>query len=105
MIYKHKFFIGKSYFRYGGLQIFLIFQLIFKILTMLAGLIDTTVEWKSKGLLNEKIRPPTTENNSLSPKLRWMNNSKIRVEFKGSSLKQDKVNFYSKKYSKFVYCP
>ena len=37
---------------------------------MLAGLTDTIVEWESKGLLNKKIRPPTTANNSLSPKLR-----------------------------------
>ena len=41
---------------------------------------------------HEKIRPPTTSNTSLSPKLKWLN-SKIRVEFKGVCLKQDKVTF------------
>ena len=42
---------------------------------------------------NEKIKPPITANYSLPLKLIWMNNSKIRVEFKGSCLEQDKVTF------------
>ena len=41
---------------------------------------------------NEKIILPTTSNNSISPKLKWYN-SKIRVEFKGRRLEQDKVTF------------
>ena len=41
---------------------------------------------------NQKIRPPATLNSSLSQKLKG-HNSKIRVEFKYSSLKQDKVTF------------
>ena len=41
---------------------------------------------------NEKIRPPTTSNNIRSPKLKW-HNSRIRVEFKGSCVKQVKVTF------------
>ena len=45
---------------------------------------------------NVKIKPPITANDSASPKLRWMNNSRIRVEFKGSCLKQDKVTFSQK---------
>ena len=40
---------------------------------------------------NESINPPYTANHGLSPKLLWMNNSRIRLEFKGSCLKQDKV--------------
>ena len=60
---------------------------------MPAGLTNTIVEWESKELSNEKITPPTTTNNSLFPKLRWTNNSKIRVEFNGCCLKQDKVAF------------
>ena len=63
-------------------QSFLIFQLVFKTFLMSAGLTNTVVEWESKGLSNEKIRP-TTANNSLFPKLRSTNNSKIRVEFNG----------------------
>ena len=59
---------------------------------MSVGLKETILTWQSKGLSNETIRPPTTSNNSLSPKLK-LGNSKIRVEFKGSYLKQDKVAF------------
>ena len=42
---------------------------------------------------NEKINPLNTTNNSLSPKLRWLNNSKRKKEFKVSCLKQDKLSF------------
>ena len=57
---------------------------------MPAGPTDTIVAWQSEGLANEKMRTPTTSNNSLSPKLKW-HNSKMRVEFKGSFL--NKVTF------------
>ena len=60
---------------------------------MPAGITDTIVELKSKQLSNERTKFPITAYNSLSPKLRWINNSKIRVEFKGSCLIQDKVTF------------
>ena len=60
-------------------------------LTVPVALKETTLAWQSKGLSNT-IRPPTTSNNSLSPKLK-LRNTKIRVEFKGSYLKQDKVAF------------
>ena len=42
--------------------------------------------------LIEKIKPAIIANNSLFPKLLWMNNSKIRVQHKGSSL-QDRMTF------------
>ena len=59
---------------------------------MLSGLTYTIVAWESKGLWNEKMKPPTTSNNSLSPNLK-QHNSKIRVKYKGSYLKQSKVTF------------
>ena len=62
---------------------------------MSAGHTETIVQRQSKGLLNEKVRPLVTLNNSLFPKLKW-NNSKIILEFKGSSLKQDKITFTPK---------
>ena len=34
------------------------------------GLTETVVAWQSKGLSNKKIRPPTSLNNSFSPKLK-----------------------------------
>ena len=45
---------------------------------------------------NSKAKHPSTTNNIISPKLRWMNNSRITIEFKGRCLKQDKVTFTSK---------
>ena len=36
---------------------------------------------------------PFPLNKSISPKLEWMNNFRIRLEFKGSCLKQDKAPF------------
>ena len=59
---------------------------------MPTGLAKTIAAWKSKGLPNEKKKSPTKSNNSLSAKPKW-HNSKIRVEFKGSCLKQDKATF------------
>ena len=41
---------------------------------------------------NERNKAPTTTNNSLSPKLKY-HNSKIREEFDGSFLIQNKLTF------------
>ena len=41
----------------------------------------------------KKNKPTITANHSLSRKLTWMNNSRIRVEFKGSCLKLGRVTF------------
>ena len=42
---------------------------------------------------NEKFTPLFTSNERLSPKLVRMNNSRMRLEFKGICLKQDKAPF------------
>ena len=67
----------------------------FNRLSTLSIVTETIVAWKSKGFSNEKIKPPATANNSPSLKMKWYN-SKIRVELKGSCLKQDKVTFTPK---------
>ena len=54
------------------------------------------LSWQSKGLSNENIKPPTTSDNSLNPKLNYCGN-KIRVQFTGSCLKQPKFTFTHKK--------
>ena len=46
--------------------------------------------WKSKGLSDESIKPPSTSNNILNPLLNYVI-TKIKVGFKGSYLKQDKI--------------
>ena len=45
---------------------------------------------------NESIRAPTTSNNIINPSLNYVG-SKIRVKFKGSCLKQDKISFNHEK--------
>ena len=52
--------------------------------------------WKSKGLSDESIKPPTTSDNSLSPLIDYFGN-KIRLKFKGDCLKQDKVTYTHRK--------
>ena len=49
---------------------------------------------KSKGLSNEIIKTPTTSNNFLNSLLDYVN-AKIRVQFNGSCLKQDKATYNS----------
>ena len=49
--------------------------------------------WKSKGLSNESLKPPTTFDNSLTPILDYYDGSKIKVSFDRGCLKQDKVTF------------
>ena len=60
--YDSSLFIGQSYVINDGPQNFLIFQPIYKTLKMSVGLSDTSVEWDSKGLWNEKVKPCVTEN-------------------------------------------
>ena len=86
------FFIGKQYLSNDRSQNFLIFQSIFNTFKMPAGVIEPVIASLSKRLSNEKTKPSTTANKSLSPKLKW-HISKTRVEFKGSCLKQEKVTF------------
>ena len=48
--------------------------------------------WKSKGLSDESIKPPTTSDNSLTPALSYYG-TKTRVKFTGSCLKQSKISY------------
>ena len=84
-------FIGES----DGSPNFLIFQPIYKTFTMPTDIMQSVVDKESKGLPNEKVKPSLTANSNLSPKLRWMNYSILRVEFKGNCLKQRWSNFNS----------
>ena len=53
---------------------------------------DYVSSWKSKGLSDESITPPTTSDNSLTPALSYYG-FKIRLKFIGSCLKQDKITY------------
>ena len=48
------------------------------------------MEWKSKGLSDEIIKPRSTSAGIRNPLLNYVG-SRIRVEFKESCLKQDKI--------------
>ena len=65
-------------------------------LNSVVGVIDRVLSWQSKGISNEGITPPTTSNNSLNPRLSY-NDTKIKVKFTGSCLKQLKFTFTHKK--------
>ena len=53
---------------------------------------DYISSWKSKGLSDESIKPPTTSDNSLNPALNYYG-TKTRVKFTGSCLKQSKISY------------
>ena len=53
--------------------------------------------WKSKGLLDERIKPPATSDNSLNPKVDYFNNPKFQVEFNGSCQKTDTAGLHHKR--------
>ena len=82
-------FIGQSYFNNDGAQLYLKFQPICKSITRFSGLKYTISEWESKELSNEKLTCAYVANVSVSPKLIWMNDTRIRFKFKGSCLKQE----------------
>ena len=82
------FFIEKSHFDEDGTQNYLVFQPLnryFKI-----GNSDYVLSWKSKGLYDESITPPSAPNNFLNPSLNYLG-TKIRVRV--SCLKQDKITY------------
>ena len=90
---------GKQYFDGGsGKQNYLVFLPMgkhFK-LNSVVGVIDRVLSWQSKGICNESIKPPTTSNNSLNPRLSY-NDTKIKVQFTRSCLKQPRFTFNHKK--------
>ena len=90
---------GKQYFDEGsGKQNYLVFLPMGKYfkLNSVVGVIDRVLSWQSKGLSNESIKPPTTSNNSSNPRLSY-NDTKIKVQFTGSCLKQPRFTFTHKK--------
>ena len=96
-------FISQSYFNNDGAQVYLILQSLYYTLKRL-GDTEKVLSWKSEGLSAEKLTTPSTTDNSLSPSIKWYENSNFCLIFKGSCLKQKNRNFYSSKCNKFFYC-
>ena len=49
------------------------------------------LEWESKGISDESIKPPATTDNIFNPLLEYGN--KLKLKFNGSSLKQDNIAY------------
>ena len=50
------------------------------------------LSWKSKGLSDESVKPPTTSNKMLNPSLDYVG-TKTKVKFNEDCLKQEKITF------------
>ena len=86
------YFRGKSHFEKDDMQNDLIFQPLYWYFKMISNS-HYVSGWKSKGLSDESIKAPTTSDNSLNPKLSYYLNSKIKVQFNGSTLRQPKTTY------------
>ena len=86
------YFRGKSHFEDDGTQNYLVFQTVSRYFKTVSANDSNILSWKSKGLSDESIKPPSTTNNILNPLLDYVG-TKTRVEFKGSCLKQHKISF------------
>ena len=91
-------FRGKSHFEEDGTQNYWVFEPIlryFKVNTII-NVADYIVSWKSKGLSDETIIPPTTSDNSLAPVLIYYDFGRVKVKFTWSCLKQPKPSITHK---------
>ena len=89
------YFIGKSHFEEDGTQNYLAFQPINRYFKVIADK-KYISSWKSKGLSHESIKPPTTSDNSLT-RLTGYLGTKIRLNFNGGCLKQQKPSYTNSK--------
>ena len=64
-------------------------------LNSVSGVTDYVLSWQSKGISDESIKPFTTSNNSLNPRLSYYG-TKARVQFTKSCLKQSNHIFTHK---------
>ena len=86
-----RYFIGKSRFEEDGTQNYLIFQPLNKYFKVITNT-DYISSSKSKGLSAETVKPPTTSDSSLTPAVSYYD-TKMRVKFNGSCLKQPKTSY------------
>ena len=86
-------FIGKIHFEEDGVWNCLVFQPLNKDFKVITNANTKYISsWQSKGLSDERIKPPTTSDYKLNPKVNYYG-TKTRLEFRGSCLKQDKSTF------------
>ena len=90
-IFDSSHFISKNNLEEDGTQNYLVFQPLSKYFKVIAST-DYVSSWKSKGLSAETINPPSTSDNNLTPALSYYD-TKTRVKFTGSCLKQSKISY------------
>ena len=86
------YFRGKSYFEDDDGQNWLVLQTVQRYFKTVSANDSNISSWKSKGLSDESIKPPTTSNKMLNPSLDFVG-TKARVKFNGDCLKQEKITF------------
>ena len=59
-------FWSKSLFEEDGTQIYLVFQTVYRYFKTVSANDNSTLSWKTKGLSDESIKPPTTSNKFLN---------------------------------------
>ena len=84
---------GKSHFESDGTQNYLTFQPMYRYFKVIVNAKNIS-EWKSKGLSDESIKPPSTSDTSLSPIINYLYN-KVRLKFDGGCLKQQNKLTYT----------
>ena len=87
-----RYICSKSYFEDDGTQSYLVFQLVSGCFKTVANTSKVTT-WKSKGLSDKGIKPPSTSDNVLNPGINYFDNFGIRLKFQGNCLEQGKVTF------------
>ena len=73
-IFDSSYFNGKSHFEKDGAQNYLVFQPMYRLFKMIAGVGNGSYiyYWKSKGLSEEKINSIKTSNHSITPNLKFL---------------------------------
>ena len=85
---------GKSHFEEDGTQNYLVFQPTYRYFRRIIGTGSGSYIyfWKSIGLSDQRLHYNTASNYKITPELSYYG-TKIRLEFNGSCLKQDKVTY------------
>ena len=90
------YFCGKSHFEDDGTLNYLVFQKVYRYYKTISNNDSNILSWKSKGLIDESIKPPSTYNKLLNPSVDYVG-TKARVKFNGDCSKQDKISFDHRK--------
>ena len=98
------YFRGKTHFEDDGTQNYLVFQNISRYFKTISANDSNILSWKSKGLSDESIKPPSTSTKMLNPSLDYVG-TKIIVKFNGDYSKQERITFnHGKTVNIYIVC-